>query len=118
MGRVLARLEEKGLEMRGLKCMMWTREQAETFYAEHRHQEYFSRLVDHVISGPQVAAVLAGKDAVECARQVIGDTAGNTPGTIRGDWAAHVTQNLIHGADSVQAAQREIALLFGPEEIL
>ncbi len=118
VGRVLTRLEEKGLEVRGLKCMLWTRNQAEKFYAEHWRQEYFSRLVEHMTSGPLVAAVLSGEDAVERARQVIGDTAGTIPGTIRGDWADNVTRNLVHGADSVPSAQREMALLFAPEEVL
>jgi nucleoside-diphosphate kinase len=113
-GEVIARFERKGLGIVALKHLVVDRELAERHYAEHTEKPFFGELVDFITSGPLVAMVLEGHEAVAAARQVIGATVPleAAPGSIRGDYALEVTTNLIHGADSRESAAREIDLFF------
>jgi nucleoside-diphosphate kinase len=114
-GEVLARFERKGLRIVALRQLRIDDEFAGRHYAEHTEKPFFGELVDFITSGPLVAAVLEGPDAVASARQLIGATnpLEAVPGSIRGDFAVEVTFNLVHGSDSDESAQREIALWFG-----
>jgi nucleoside-diphosphate kinase len=114
-GEILARFERKGLRIRELKKMTVGSELAERHYAEHAERPFFGELVQFITSGPIVAMVLEGQDAVAAARQVIGATnpLGAATGSIRGDFAIEVGQNMVHGSDSAESAAREVALFFG-----
>jgi nucleoside-diphosphate kinase len=111
----LARFERKGLRIVALRQLRIDDEFAGRHYAEHTEKPFFGELVDFITSGPLVAAVLEGPEAVASARQLIGATnpLEAVPGSIRGDFAVEVTFNLVHGSDSDESAQREIALWFG-----
>jgi nucleoside-diphosphate kinase len=113
-GEIIARFERKGLTIIAMKHMTVTRELADQHYAEHREKPFFGDLVEFITSGPLVAFVLEGYEAVTAARQVIGATnpLEASPGSIRGDLALEVQTNLVHGADSNDSAAREIALFF------
>jgi nucleoside-diphosphate kinase len=113
-GEILARFERKGLRIAALKLVTTSRETAETHYAEHSERPFFGELVDFITSAPLVAAVLEGDDVVKASRQLIGATnplEANT-GSIRGDFAIEVGQNLVHGSDSDESAAREIGIWF------
>ncbi len=113
-GEIIARFERKGLRLAALRQMTMTRELAERHYAEHDGKPFFEELVSFITSGPLVAMVLEGEQAVEAARQVIGATnpLQATTGSIRGDYAIAVGQNMVHGSDSTESAAREVALFF------
>jgi len=113
-GEIIARFERKGLRILALRHMTVTRELAERHYAEHEAKPFFGELVDFITSGPIVAMVLEGVDAVRAARQVIGATnpLDAAPGSIRGDFAIEMGQNMVHGSDSPESAVREAALFF------
>jgi nucleoside-diphosphate kinase len=113
-GEIIARFERKGLRLAALKLMTMTRELAERHYAEHQGKPFFGELVSFITSGPLVAMVLEGEEAVVAARQVIGatDPLQATTGSIRGDYAVAVGQNMVHGSDSNESAAREAALFF------
>jgi nucleoside-diphosphate kinase len=113
-GEIIARFERKGLTLAALKQTTLTRELAERHYAEHEGKPFFGELVDFITSGPLVAMVLEGESAVKAARQVIGATnpLEASPGSIRGDFAIAVGQNMVHGSDSDESAARESALFF------
>jgi nucleoside-diphosphate kinase len=113
-GEIIARFERKGLRIVALKHMHAQRELAERHYAEHEGKPFYGGLVDFITSGPLVAMVLEGDEAVVAARQVIGATnpLEAVPGSIRGDFAIAVGQNMVHGSDSDESAQREAALFF------
>ena len=113
-GEIIARFERKGLRLVALKQMTMTRELAESHYAEHEGKPFFDELASFITSGPLVAMVLEGEQAVEAARQVIGATnpLQATTGSIRGDYAIAVGQNMVHGSDSTDSAAREVALFF------
>jgi nucleoside-diphosphate kinase len=113
-GEIIARFERKGLVIVALQHMRMTRELAERHYAEHVGKPFFDELVEFITSGPLVAMVLEGTEAVRAARQVIGATnpLEATTGSIRGDFALLVGQNMVHGSDSPESAQREAALFF------
>lgn len=117
-GEVLARFERKGLRIAALKMMTATPEIAERHYAEHVEKPFFGELVEFITGGPLVAAVLEGPEAVRAARQVIGatDPVEAAPGSIRADFALEVTFNMVHGSDSDESAEREIAIWF-PEGV-
>ncbi len=108
-GEILARFERKGLEIVALRGLTVTRELAEQHYAEHSERPFFGELVEFITSAPIVALVLEGKDAVKAARQVIGatDPLEAAPGSIRGDYAVEMGQNMVHGSDSPESAARE-----------
>jgi nucleoside-diphosphate kinase len=113
-GEILARFERKGLRLIALKLMTMTRELAARHYAEHEGKPFFDELVSFITSGPLVAMVLEGDQAVNAARQVIGATnpIEASPGSIRGDYAIAVGQNMVHGSDSPESANREVSLFF------
>ena len=114
-GEILARFERKGLVPVALRVMAMTRELAEAHYAEHLEKPFFGELADFITSGPLVAMVLEGPDAIAAARQVIGATnpLSAAPGSIRGDLAIATGENLVHGSDSPESAAREIGIFFG-----
>lgn len=113
-GEIIARFERKGLALVALGHMTVTRELAERHYAEHAERPFFGELVQFITSGPLVAMVLEGVEAVKAARQVIGATnpLEAAPGSIRGDFAIEMGQNMVHGSDSPESAAREAALFF------
>ncbi|MEA2346262.1 MAG: nucleoside-diphosphate kinase [Thermoleophilaceae bacterium] len=113
-GEVIARFERKGLRIVALKHMTASRELAEQHYAEHAERPFFGELVDFITGGPLVAMVLEGHEAVRAARQVIGatDPLESATGSIRGDFALLVGENMVHGSDSAESAAREAALFF------
>jgi nucleoside-diphosphate kinase len=113
-GEIIARFERKGLTIVALKHMTVTEDLAKQHYAEHAERPFFGELVEFITSGPIVAMVLEGTDAIKAARQVIGATnpLEAAPGSIRGDFAIEVGQNMVHGSDAVESGQREAALFF------
>ena len=113
-GEIIARFERKGLRLVAMNLMTMTREMAERHYAEHDGKAFYDELVTFITSGPLVAMVLEGEQAVVAARQVIGATnpLEATTGSIRGDYAIEVGQNMVHGSDSTESAAREVGLFF------
>ena len=113
-GEIIARFERKGLRIVALKHMQMDSDLASQHYAEHEGKPFFGELVEFITSGPLVAMVLEGHEAVVAARQVIGATnpLEATTGSIRGDYALEVGQNMVHGSDSNESAEREAALFF------
>jgi nucleoside-diphosphate kinase len=113
-GEIIARFEHKGLRIVALKHMTVDQDLAKRHYAEHEGKPFFGELVEFITSGPLVAMVLEGQDAVKAARQVIGATnpLEAAPGSIRGDFAIEVGQNMVHGSDSPESAERETNLFF------
>jgi nucleoside-diphosphate kinase len=113
-GEIIARFERKGLRIVALRHMTVSSELAERHYAEHAEKPFFGELVSFITSGPIVAMVLEGVDAVKAARQAIGATnpLDAAPGSIRGDFAIEMGQNMVHGSDSAESAAREAALFF------
>lgn len=120
VGEVVSRFEQKGLTLKALKLMRVTVDLAGQHYAEHREKPFYEELVAFITSGPCVAMVLEGREAVSVVRSVMGatDPAKAAPGTIRGDLGLEITQNIVHGSDSAESAQREMALYFGAEELV
>jgi nucleoside-diphosphate kinase len=113
-GEILARIERRGFTLRAGKLVHVDRTLGETHYAEHREKPFFGELVEFITSGPLVAMVLEGEQAIAAARQVIGATnpLQATTGSIRGDYAIEVGQNMVHGSDAPESAAREVALFF------
>ena len=113
-GEIIARFERKGLRLVALEQMTMTTDLAQRHYAEHEGKPFFDELVTFITSGPLVTMVLEGEQAVDAARQVIGATnpIEASPGSIRGDYAIAVGQNMVHGSDSPDSAAREVALFF------
>ena len=113
-GEIITRFERKGLRIVALRHMTVTRELAEQHYAEHSERPFFGELVEFITSGPIVAIVLEGSGAVQAARQVIGatDPLQAATGSIRGDFAVEMGQNMVHGSDSPESAARESGLFF------
>lgn len=118
-GEILARLERRGLELRAARMLTVDRSIAEEHYAEHTEKPFFGELVDFITSGPTLAVVVEGEGAINVVRTTIGATnpAEAAPGTIRGDLSLSMPDNLVHGSDSPESAEREIALWF-PDEAL
>ena len=119
-GEIIARLERRGLKLVGMKLMQVDEALAHRHYGEHVDRPFFPGLVGFITSGPIVAMAWEANNAVEIVRNTMGPTnpVGAGPGTIRGDFGVDIGRNLIHGSDSPESAQRELALFFGPEEIL
>ena len=119
VGELLSRFERKGLRLAGLKLVHSTRELAEKHYAVHKGKPFYESLLTFLTSGPTVAVVLEGREAVAVWRSLMGltDGAKAVPGTIRGDYAISVQNNLVHGSDSPENAATEIALWFAPNEL-
>jgi len=119
-GRIIARFEERGLKIVGLKLIAVDRELAERHYAIHRDKPFFAGLIDFITSSPVVAMVLEGPGAIELSRSIVGATRPEqaAPGTIRGDLAMVTAQNLVHASDGAETAEAELALWFAPGELL
>ena len=113
-GEIVARFENKGLRIVAMRHMQVTEDLAKQHYAEHEGKPFFGELVEFITSGPLVAMVLEGTEAIRAARQVIGATnpLEAAPGSIRGDFAIEVGQNMVHGSDSPESAEREANLFF------
>jgi len=113
-GEIIARFERKGLRLAALKLMKLDEATAKSHYAEHDGKPFFADLVEFITSGPLVAMVLEGEDAVKAARQLIGATnpLESAPGSIRGDFALSIGENMVHGSDSPESAARESAIFF------
>jgi nucleoside-diphosphate kinase len=114
-GEILARFERRGLVVQGARLVRVDRDLAERHYAEHSEKPFFGELVSFITSGPTLALALEGEGAIATARMTIGATnpAEATPGSIRGDFALAMPDNLVHGSDSPESAQRELELWFG-----
>ena len=119
-GTIIARLEARGLKIVALKLIQIDRALAQRHYAAHVDKPFFAGLVEFITSAPVVAMVVEGREAVEVVRRTMGETdpAKAEPGTIRGDLALDIGRNLVHGSDSPEAAQQEIALFFDEAEVL
>jgi nucleoside-diphosphate kinase len=115
IGEIIRRIENKGLDIHALRLMDVSRELAEEHYAEHREKPFFEELVEFITSTPVVAMRVRGEGAIKVMRALMGSTnpADATPGTIRGDLALSLPDNLVHGSDSPESAARELKLFFG-----
>ena len=120
VGRILARFEERGLKLAGLKLVQVDRALAEQHYAVHREKPFFEGLLAFITSGPLVALALDGPNAIAAVRSMVGATRPHeaTAGTIRGDLAVETAQNLVHASDGAETAVAELALWFRPGELL
>jgi nucleoside-diphosphate kinase len=114
IGEILSRIERKGLRVDELRLMRVDEGLARRHYAEHSEKPFFGELVEFITSGPAVVAKVTGRDAIQVLRTLMGatDPAASPPGTIRGDLGTVVTENLIHGSDSPESAERELSLFF------
>ncbi|KQB86943.1 nucleoside-diphosphate kinase [Corynebacterium lowii] len=115
VGNILSRIEAKGLKFTALDLRVADRETAEKHYAEHQDKPFFGELVDFITSAPLIAGVVEGERAIEAWRQLAGGTdpvSKATPGTIRGDFGLSVAENVVHGSDSPESAEREIGIWF------
>ena len=119
-GRILARFEERGLKVVGLKLVQVERALAEEHYAIHRERPFFGGLVDFITSSPLVALALEGPNAIAVVRSMVGATKPHeaAPGTIRGDFALETAQNLVHASDGPETAAAELGLWFGKGELV
>jgi nucleoside-diphosphate kinase len=115
VGEVIARLEAKGYDLIEMKLIRIDEDLAREHYAEHTEKPFFAELVSFITSGPVVAMLVEGSDAVLGVRQIMGATnpLDAVPGSIRGDYATVITENIVHGSDSPESAEREIKLFFG-----
>jgi len=120
VGKVISRFEEKGLKIISQKMIHIDKDLASEHYGEHVGKGFYSELVDFITSGPVVAMVLMGNDAVNVVRTLVGKTNPHqaSPGTIRGDFGMDISRNIVHASDSPISAAREISLFFNESEIL
>ena len=120
VGEIVSRFEKRGLQLVALKMVRISRQLAEEYYAEHRGKPFFPGLVEYVTSGPSVAMLWEGENAITIVRKTMGatDPVKADPGTIRADFGLSIGRNVVHGSDSAESATREAALFFEPEEIL
>ncbi|MFA5537231.1 MAG: nucleoside-diphosphate kinase [Bacillota bacterium] len=119
-GKIISRLEDKGYKLVALKMLQLTEEQAKTHYIEHIEKPFFPSVLAYITSGPVVAMVWEGRNAVKGIRKLMGatDPRDAEPGTIRGDFGIDISKNVIHGADSPESAQRELDIYFATTELL
>ncbi len=119
-GMIISRLEKRGLKIVAMKMLRMDRALAERHYAIHRGKAFFEDLIEYITSGPIIAAVFEGERAIEAIRQTMGatDPLKAAPGSIRGDFGLNIQENLVHGSDSPESAEREISLFFSPEELV
>lgn len=119
-GEIISRIERRGLRITALKMLQMDKALAERHYDVHRDKPFFASLVEFITSGPVIAAVVEGREAVEVVRRMMGETdpLKSAPGTVRGDFGLELEQNLIHGSDSEENAEKEIANFFTEKEIL
>ncbi len=120
VAELIGRFERRGFRIRGLKQLVLERSVAEEHYAEHSERPFFGELVDFITSGPLVALALEGPGAIATVRTMMGATnpLDSAPGTIRGDYALVLSENIVHGSDSPESAARELPLYFGAGELL
>lgn len=120
IGEIIRRFEDRTLEIKALKIVHPPRELLERHYEAHRGKPFFEGVVEFMASGPVVAMVVAGENAIVLVRRMMGalDPLKTEPGTIRGDYTISTRENLVHGSDSPQSAETEIAIWFAPKEIL
>ena len=120
MGRILSDIEAAGFRIAAMKMLRLSRAQAEAFYAVHRERPFFASLVEFMTSGPVVAFVIEGENAVERYRQLMGatDPAKAEPNTLRARYAQNIERNAVHGSDSPTSARREIAFFFSELELV
>ena len=120
IGKIVSRFEEKGLEIIGLKMSVIPEELARKNYSVHEGKDFFEELIKYITAGPVVFMILRGKNAIDVTRMLMGSTFGHeaAPGTIRGDYAISKRYNLLHSSDSVESAEKEIAIFFNDEEII
>ncbi|MDR3170925.1 MAG: nucleoside-diphosphate kinase [Treponema sp.] len=118
-GEVLNRFEKKGLKVVALKLTRMSLEMVEAHYAEHKGRDFYNKLLEYTLSGPVIAMILEGEDAIAVVRRIVGPTnlLEAPAGTIRGDYAARTRLNIVHASDSPASAARETALFFRPDEI-
>ena len=119
-GEIVSRFEKKGLKLIAMKLMVIPKETAENHYGEHKRKKFYDSLISYITSGPVLAMVWEGENAVSICRNMMGKTnpAESAPGTIRGDYGMVTGLNIIHGSDSVESAEREIRIFFKPEELV
>ena len=120
MGEIVSRFERRGLKLLGMKFIQMSEDLANQHYAVHKERPFFNDLVSYITSGPVLAMVWEGKDAIAAARSTIGATkpAEATPGSIRGDFGMEIGRNLVHGSDSPENGVKESNLFFKPEELV
>jgi nucleoside-diphosphate kinase len=120
VGDVISRFERKGLNLIGLKVMTIPPVMASAHYAEHQGKSFYGPLIEYIISGPVVAMAIEGDDAIQLVRRICGPTAvcESLPGTVRGDYCVHTTNNIIHSSDSPASAERELKLFFQENELV
>lgn len=120
VGEVVKRLEQKGFRLVGMKLMQIPREMAETHYGEHKGKPFYEDLVNFITSGPVVAMVVEGENAIGEWRKMMGATNPKdaAPGTLRGDYATIIDENVVHGSDAPATAEREIDIFFEAAELL
>jgi len=118
-GTIISRLERRGLKIVAMKMLQMDKALAQRHYAVHQGKAFFNDLVDFITSSPIIAAVFEGEKAIDAVRQTMGttDPVKASPGSIRGDFGLDIQQNLVHGSDSAENAEKEISLFFTPEEI-
>ena len=119
-GEIVSRFEKKGLKLIAMKLMIIPKDVAENHYGEHKGKKFYDSLISYITSGPVLAMVWEGENAVSICRNMMGKTnpAESAPGTIRGDYGMVTGLNIIHGSDSVESAEREIRIFFKPEELV
>jgi nucleoside-diphosphate kinase len=120
IGKVISRIEDKGLKIVGMKMIKLDENLAKKHYAEHKDKPFFESLISFITSAPSVAMAIEGKDAVRILRSIIGNTdPKESPiGTIRGDFGIDVGKNIVHASDSIESAKRELELFFSEEELV
>jgi nucleoside-diphosphate kinase len=120
VGEIVSRFEKKGLKLIAMKFMAIPKETAEVHYGEHKGKKFYDSLISYITSGPVVAMVWEGEDAVSVCRNMMGKTnpKESAPGTIRGDYGMQTGRNVIHGSDSPESAEREIKIFFKPGELV
>ena len=118
IGEVIARYEHKGLKIVGMKLQQLPHATAEALYAVHQGKPFYDVLIEFMTSAPIVALAIEGRDVVELVRIINGETdpKKSQPGSIRGDFSVNITHNVVHASDSPESAQRELDIVFGPEE--
>jgi len=119
-GEIVRRIEARGMTLRAAKLIRVSRDLAERHYDEHREKPFFGELVEFITSGPTLALVVEGESAISVVRSTMGATnpVDASPGTIRGDLALAMPDNLVHGSDSAESAEREVGMWFGADELV
>ncbi len=119
-GKIISRIEEKGLKITAMKMIFLDKNTAEKLYEVHKGKPFYQSLVDYITSGPIIAMVVEGRDVINVVRKLMGKTNGAEaePGTIRGDFSTGIEKNLIHASDSDESLKRELPIFFSEEDII